>query len=131
MGFPSNLVKIIMKCVTTVSFSILINGQAIDAFIPQRGLRQGDPLYPYLFILCVEVLYDLLTKGQKEGSFHGIQIAPNSPLYLICSLRMIVYSSASLTLKRLISFSKLCSCMRVCQGRKLIWTSLKWFSVPA
>jgi len=86
MGFPSNLVKIIMKCVTTVSFSILINGQAIDAFIPQRGLRQGDPLYPYLFILCVEVLYDLLTKGQKEGSFHGIQIAPNSPYisFVLC-----------------------------------------------
>jgi len=80
MGFPSNLVSIIMKCVTTVSFSILINGQATDSFIPQRGLRQGDPLSPYLFILCAEVLSGLLTKGQNEGSIHGIQIAPNAPL---------------------------------------------------
>jgi len=79
MGFPSNLVNTIMKCVTTVSFFILINGQATDAFTPQRGLRQGDPLSPYLFILCAEVLSGLLTKGQEEGRFHGIQIAPNAP----------------------------------------------------
>ena len=64
MGFPSNLVSTIMKCVTTVSFSILINGQPTEPFFPQRGLRQGDPLSPYLFILCSEVLSGLLTKGQ-------------------------------------------------------------------
>jgi hypothetical protein len=79
MGFPTNLVSTIMKCVTTVSFSILINGQPTDKFVPQRGLRQGDPLSPYLFILCAEVLSGLLTKGQYEGSFHGVNIALNAP----------------------------------------------------
>lgn len=79
MGFPNNMVSTIMKCVSTVSFSILINGQPTDSFIPQRGLRQGDPLSPYLFILCAEVLSGLLTKGQTDGSFHGVIIAPNAP----------------------------------------------------
>lgn len=68
-----------MKCVTTVSFSILINGHPFNKFLPQRGLREGDPLSPYLFIICAEVLSSLLTKGLSEGKYHGIHIAPFAP----------------------------------------------------
>lgn len=74
MGFPINLVNTIMRCVSTVSFSILINGQPSNDFTPHRGLRQGDPLSPYLFIICAEVLSGLIAKGQADGHIHGIQI---------------------------------------------------------
>jgi hypothetical protein len=79
MGFPPNLVNTIMRCVTTVSFSILINGHSSNSFNPQRGLRQGDPLSPYLFIICAEVLSGLLTKGLADGNFQGVMIAPSAP----------------------------------------------------
>jgi hypothetical protein len=79
MGFPPNITNIVMKCVTTVTFSILINGVPSQIFSPQRGLRQGDPLSPYLFILCADVLSNLITVAQKQNRIKGIKIAHGAP----------------------------------------------------
>ncbi|GAU40964.1 hypothetical protein TSUD_187210 [Trifolium subterraneum] len=79
MGFPGFLVQTIMKCVTTVKFAILINGHPSQDFIPQWGLRQGDPLSPYLFILCADVLSGLISKAQSDHLIHGVKIAPSAP----------------------------------------------------
>jgi hypothetical protein len=79
MNFPSKLTSTIMKCVNTVSFSILVNGKPSRTFLPQRGLRQGDPLSPYLFILCADVLSGLITTAQQNKLIHGVKIAPRAP----------------------------------------------------
>ena len=60
--FPQNLIELIMSCVTTTSISILFNGSKLNSFKPSRGIRQGDPLSPYLFILCMEYLGALIEK---------------------------------------------------------------------
>lgn len=62
MGFHSQWIQWIMQCIITVSYSYLLNGQALGSVIPQRGIRQGDPLSPYLFIICSEVLSGLVTR---------------------------------------------------------------------
>ncbi|MCH84159.1 ribonuclease H protein, partial [Trifolium medium] len=79
MNFPPKLINTIMRCVTTVSFSILINGSPTKAFLPTRGLRQGDPLSPYLFILCADVLSALISSAQENKLIHGVKIAPRAP----------------------------------------------------
>ncbi len=71
----------IMQCVTKVSFSILINEGKTKSFIPSRGLRQGDPLSPYLFILCQEVLSRLIERSFASSAIHGVKMNTNGPTF--------------------------------------------------
>ncbi|KAM6580133.1 hypothetical protein CsatA_003907 [Cannabis sativa] len=73
-GFNEKFCDMIFQCVSTVSFSILLNGAPLKSFNPGRGLRQGDPLSPYLFILCSEVLSKLLVRAEARSQISGIRI---------------------------------------------------------
>jgi hypothetical protein len=65
----------IMSCVVSTSYSVLINGEATDFFKSGRGLRQGFPLSPLLFILVMEGLSLLLKESQREGKLTGIKVS--------------------------------------------------------
>jgi hypothetical protein len=75
MWFPHHLTDTIIECVSNVTFSILVNRKPSHQFTPQRGLRQGDPLSSYLFIICANVLSGLITKAQQKRRIHGIKVA--------------------------------------------------------
>ena len=69
-----------MQCVESVSFSVLVNGSPRGMIKPERGIRQGDPLSPYLFILCAEVLSNLLTKAEDLNRLKGMKISTTGPV---------------------------------------------------
>lgn len=79
MGFDRTWVSWIMSCVSTVSYSVLMNGYAHGFLWLERGIRQDDLLSPFLFILCVEALVHSLNKSENESRLHGICIATNAP----------------------------------------------------
>ena len=68
-----------MMCVTMVSYSVLINGEPKDRIAPTRGLRQGDPISPYLFLLCAEGLSAMLRRDEAENNFRGISVCRGAP----------------------------------------------------
>eukprot|EP00253_Pinus_taeda_P034852 PITA_34852 len=77
VGFSYPFVSWIMGCITNVSFVVLVNGAATSFFNSQRGLRQGCPLSPLLFLLVAEGLSRLIHKAKREEKVKGIEVAIN------------------------------------------------------
>ncbi|KAA3488159.1 reverse transcriptase [Gossypium australe] len=67
MGFASNWVDIIMRCISSVSYFVVLNGKLRERFVPSRGLRQGDPLSHCLFLICSGGLSTLMRLALGEG----------------------------------------------------------------
>ena len=79
LGFPEVWVDRVMSCVSTPSFSVRINGKAYGNITPSRGIRQGDSLSPYLFLICAEGFTSLLAREEFEGRLHGVALCKNAP----------------------------------------------------
>ena len=75
VGFDGNVAKLINQCLSIVRLTLLLNGTKSSSITPSRGIRQGDPLSPYLFILCSEVLARLVNREANAGRIHGAKIA--------------------------------------------------------
>ncbi|KAH9791596.1 putative ribonuclease H protein [Citrus sinensis] len=74
-GLPRDMIQIIMACITSATMRVLWNGEASDEFVPCRGIRQGDPLSPYIFVLCVERLSHGINKAITAGDWRPIRLA--------------------------------------------------------
>ena len=74
LGFPEKWIERVITCVTTTSFSILLNGKPYGNVTSSRGIRQGVPFSPYLFLLCAEGFTSLLAKAESDGKIHGASI---------------------------------------------------------
>jgi hypothetical protein len=79
LGFAEVWIQWIMKCVTSVKYSVRLNGEMLESFTPTRGLRQGDPLSPYLFLLVGEGLSSLIQKEIEDNSLRDLKICRRAP----------------------------------------------------
>ncbi|KAK2410765.1 hypothetical protein QL285_046110 [Trifolium repens] len=80
MGFSETWIKWMMLCVSSLNYSALMNFEKVGPIHPGRGLRQGDPLSPYLFILVTEGLTSLIHKAVANGDIHGVKICRGAPI---------------------------------------------------
>ncbi|CAL5418073.1 unnamed protein product [Camellia sinensis] len=79
LGFHHKWVRLVMECVTTVEFSVIVNGERRTSFTPSCGLRQGDPLSPYLFLLVADVLSTLIHHSLLSNAITGIRMRRTCP----------------------------------------------------
>ena len=92
------MIEVIMRCITTVTYSIRINGQTRGRIVPSRGLRQWDLLSPYLFLFCAEGLLALLRHAAEKQTIHGVAICRRAPriFHLFFADDSLVFCRASL-----------------------------------
>jgi hypothetical protein len=86
LGFSERWINLIMKCISTVSYRIKVNGELTNEIVPSRGLRQGDPLSPYLFLIYAEGFSSLLNAAEMEGKIRGVSIyeTANNHTFVVC-----------------------------------------------
>jgi hypothetical protein len=81
LGFDERWINLIMRCITSVRYQFKVNGSCTDVITPQRGLRQGDPISPYLFLICAEGFSSLLNKADLDGSLEGVRVCNEAPSF--------------------------------------------------
>ncbi|CAL1383537.1 unnamed protein product [Linum trigynum] len=83
-GFDKRWCRWVSSCIRTVNFSILFNGEAAEEFKLSRGIRQGDPLSPFLFILMSNALTFLIDKAVSQNQLKGIRLNARCPILTHC-----------------------------------------------
>ncbi|KAM0847375.1 hypothetical protein ACQ4PT_055055 [Festuca glaucescens] len=81
LGFSDRWVALIMKCCTSVKYRFKLNGSLTEEVTPSRGIRQGDPISPYLFLICGEAFSCLLNAAEADGHLSGVRVADNAPSF--------------------------------------------------
>ena len=115
LGFSPKWVNLIMRCITTVSFAVIINGVPRGVIQPQRGLRQGCPLSPYLFIMCAEAFSSLMLQAERQKLIHGLSFGKDINIsHLLFADDSLIFIRASPTdcgnLKRIFDCYTTASC---------------------
>ena len=120
LGFHARWVMLIMECVSSATYSVLVNGEPTGYIKPSRGLRQGDPLSPYLFLICAEGLSALIRKAKHDRLIHGVAISRGGPRISHFLLLMIALFSVELQILVVRLCIIYCYYMRRRLGRKLM-----------
>ena len=112
LGFHKQWISLMTLSISTVSYSILINGAPTGFIKPIRGIRQGDPLSPFLFLLCTEGLHGLLSQAASRGDIHSFSLRRKSPSLTHFFLQKITCYFADQMLRNVKRLWKCCKFMR-------------------
>lgn len=129
LGFYPRWRSLMMQNISLVTYSIRINGKLWGHITPSRGLRQGDPLSPYLFLLYAEGLSALMKKAVIDGVIKGVSVCRRGPIlsHLFFAVDNIIFCKASIKncdfLQRVLSVYELASCQQLNRDKTSLYFS--------
>lgn len=80
LNFSPKWIDLILRCIRSVSYTFKVNGEQTRRIFPSRGLRQRDPLSPYIFVICTQGFSSLLRNYSEQGLIRGVRMARRGPI---------------------------------------------------
>lgn len=119
MGFPAKWIKWIKVCIESPTVSVLVNGSPTDEFKMGRGLRQGDPLAPFLFLVVAEGLAALMRRAVERNYFKGIKVGAGG-----LSVSMLQFADDTVffgepSLQNIITLKSILRCFEIASGLRV------------
>ena len=79
MGFDAKWIHLILMCVSSTTYSVIVNGTPMGRIVPSRGIWQGDPISLYLFLFCAKTLSSMLTRAESRDTLIGVPTSKKGP----------------------------------------------------
>ena len=108
-----------MACLNSARASVLVNGSAMGEFPLSRGVRQGDPLSPFLFILAMEGLHVTMLEVANKGFFQGISLPNNGPSLSHFMFDDDVIFLGNWTKSNVVNLTRILRCFHIATGLKV------------
>ncbi|XP_024990648.1 uncharacterized protein LOC112524938 [Cynara cardunculus var. scolymus] len=129
MGFGEKWINWIRVCLKSASTSILINGTPFDEFHMQRGLRQGDPLTLFLFLLLGEVLQLMIRSACNQGLFKGIRLAKSNWNLFLLQFADDALIFGKWSRKNLVTLTNILNCFHEVSGLRINLSKCNLFGI--
>ena len=114
VGLNQTWTRNLMHCIESSRMSILWDGTKLDWFTPKIGIRQGDPISPYIFVMCFECPSHIICKAIADGDWKGIKLSRHGPTlsHLFFTDDLILFVEASMHQLRVIldCLNRFCGC---------------------
>ncbi|KAM5573208.1 hypothetical protein ABKV19_012976, partial [Rosa sericea] len=130
VGIRGKFLQLMIQCFTSVNSRVIVNGEATETFSPESGLRQGDPLSPYLFVLCMEKLSHLINFQVEQGTWKPVKISRNglAVSHLFFADDLILFAEASLSQADVMRYCIDCFCLN--SGQEVSFEKSSLFCSP-
>ena len=128
--FPKDWFDLIMSCITSANLSVLVNGERLDSFSPSRGIRQDDPLSPYLFIFYMEYPAALIETEKSYGNWTGIKTSREGPIFSHLFFADNLFLFAKATKTKCLTVKKVLDDFYSCSSQKVNPSKFKIFFSP-
>ena len=129
MQFGENWRSWIRACLKSTRASVLVNGSATDEFPISRGVRQGDPLSPFLFILAMEGLHITMLEAANKGFFQGISMPNNGPVLSHFMFADDVIFLGNSCRSNVVNLTRILRCFHIASGLKVNFSKSKVFGL--